>query len=198
MNKRVERGRATREQLIAIGTRLFAERGYEDTSIEAVIHESGVSRGAIYHHFAGKEGLFEAVLEDLGAKTDAELATVARAERDPVASLRAGCLAWLRLAGDPVVQRVMLIDAPSVLGWQRWRALDEKQILGRIKAALRAVASAGRIPAEFAVPFAHMLLASLTEAALLIARADDPETAARTSEAAVEEFLDRLLGGNLP
>lgn len=64
-NKNVARGEATRSQLLAIATRMFAERGYEDTSIEAVLREAGVSRGSLYHHFASKEALFEAVAEEV-------------------------------------------------------------------------------------------------------------------------------------
>src|ERR1700750_1516599 len=130
-NKNVARGEATRSQLIAIATRLFAERGYEDTSIEAVLREAGVSRGSLYHHFPGKEGLFEAVA---GRKPVA----AARGSDGPVAALRAGSLAWIRLAGDPVVRRILLIDAPSVLGWERWRAMEGHHALGGIRAVLQA------------------------------------------------------------
>ncbi|MQA85311.1 MAG: TetR family transcriptional regulator [Streptosporangiales bacterium] len=194
MNRKVEQGRVTREQLVATATRLFADRGYEDTSIEAVLHESDVSRGALYHHFAGKEALFEAVLDAVGVKIKEDLAAVTGDTDDAVAALRAGCLAWIRLATDPVVQRVLLIDAPSVLGWQRWRERDERDTLGMLKIALRAAAKAGRLRTELVDPFAHMLLAALNEIAFVIARAEDPDSAGREGQAAVEELLERLLG----
>lgn len=194
MNKKAERGRATREQLIEIATRLFAERGYEDTAIEAVLHESGVSRGALYHHFAGKEALFHAVLESVEADITEKLNAAVAAVSDPVEVLRTGCLAWVRLAGEPVVQQIVLIDAPSVLGWERWREMDEKYALGTTKAVLRLIAETGRLPVELADRFAHMVLAALNEIAQLIARADDVPAALEAGEAAVEEFLARLLG----
>src|SRR5215470_302129 len=109
-NKNVARGEATRAQLIAIATRLFAERGYEDTSIEAVLQEAGVSRGSLYHHFASKEALFDAVLEAVSARIGEEGRIAAAGATDLVAALKAGCLSWIRLAGDPVVQRIVLID----------------------------------------------------------------------------------------
>jgi AcrR family transcriptional regulator len=193
MNKKVERGRVTREQLIEIATPLFADRGYEDTSIEAVLQESGVSRGALYHHFAGKEGLFQAVHESVAAKIDQEIALATQGVDDPVASLRAGCLTWVRLAGDPVVQRILLIDAPAVFGWSRWREREEQHSLGMIKIALQAVSDAGRLPADLVTPFAHMLLAALNEIAIVIARADDTDDATREGEDAVEALLQRLL-----
>lgn len=194
MNKKVERGRATREQLIEIATRLFAERGYEDTSIEAVLQESEVSRGALYHHFDGKEALFEAAYEAVEAKIGGEVVAATQQEDDPVAALRAGALAWVRFAGDPVVQRILLIDAPSVFGAQRWRELGEEHSLDLVKAALQAVADTGRLPDHLVTPFAHMLLGALDELAIVIARADDTESATREGEAAVEELLRRLLG----
>jgi AcrR family transcriptional regulator len=193
MNKKVERGQATREQLIEIATPLFAGRGYEDTSIEAVLRDSGVSRGALYHHFAGKEGLFQAVHEAVSARLDNEIALATEGAHDPVAALRAGCLTWVRLAGDPVVQRILLIDAPAVFGWQRWREREEQHSLGMVKLALQAVSDAGRLPADLVTPFAHMLLAALDEIAIVVARADDTDVATREGEAAVEALLERLL-----
>jgi AcrR family transcriptional regulator len=193
-NKNSERGAATREQFLVVATRLFAERGYDDTSIEAVLQETGASRGSLYHHFKGKDALFEAVLEavetDVGQRTAAEAVGAA----DAFQALRAGCLAWIRLAGDPVVQRILLIDAPSVLGWQRWREMEERHALGMIKAVLGAVAETGRLAPDLVDMFAHVLLASVNEIALFIARADDPSAAMQAGTAAVEELLHRLLG----
>ena len=143
-NKNVARGEATRGQLLSIATRLFAERGYEDTSIEAVLREAGVSRGSLYHHFPGKEALFEAVAEDVETSVGQQTLAAARGADGPVAALRAGSLAWIRLAGDPVVRRILLIDAPSVLGWERWRAMEEHHALGGIRAVLQAHRRAGQ------------------------------------------------------
>jgi AcrR family transcriptional regulator len=194
MNKNVERGRATRTHLVEVATRLFAERGYDGTSIEAVLAEAGVSRGSLYHHFHGKDALFWAVLEGIAARVGEQLAELERDAPDPVAALRAAYLAWIRLAGDPVVQRIVLIDAPAVLGWDRWRELDEQGSLGAIKAALAYAAEVGRIESRHVDVFAHILLAAANEVALKIARADDPAAELAAGESAFAEFLDRLLG----
>ncbi|WP_204056174.1 TetR/AcrR family transcriptional regulator [Microbispora corallina] len=196
MNKRAERGQATREHLVAVATRLLAERGYEDTSIEAVLQESGVSRGALYHHFPGKDALFEAALE--AVERDIAERTVAATEgiADPVAALRAGCLAWVRLAGEPVVRRIVLVDAPAVLGWHRWREIEERHAFGLLKAALQAAADAGGLQPGHVDVFAHVLLASVNEIALLVARgAGGDGVSAEEAEAAVGELLRRLLPG---
>jgi AcrR family transcriptional regulator len=194
MNRNVERGRATRAHLVDVATQLFAARGYDGTSIEAVLAEAGVSRGSLYHHFSGKDALFWAVLEGVGARIGEKLTEAERDAPDPVAALRAGCLAWIRLAADPVVQQTVLIDAPAVLGWQRWRELDEQGSLGWIRAALAYAAETGRIEPRHVDVFAHIVLAAENEVALTIARADDPAAELVAGERVLAEFLDRLLG----
>ena len=193
-DKRAERGQATRERLIAVATELFAARGFDGTSIEAVLHDAGVSRGSLYHHFANKEALFEAVFMAVEASIGTQVVLASAGASDVVAALRAGFLTWMRLAGDPVVQRVVLIDAPAVLGWERWRAIEEANALGVLKAAMQQAAVEGRIPANLADDFAHVLLATVNELALVIARSDDQATAQRNAQEAVDEVLTRLLG----
>ncbi|MGH3099174.1 MAG: TetR/AcrR family transcriptional regulator [Streptosporangiales bacterium] len=198
MNKNVERGQATRAHLIEVATRLFAAHGYERTSIETVLAESGTSRGSLYHHFSGKDALFWAVLEDVGGRVVAQVTEATRDAEDPIVELRASCLAWIRLACDPVVRQTVLIDAPAVFGWQRWREFDEQGNLGVIRAALAYAAEAGSIEPRHVDAFAHMVLAAANEVTMMIARADDPAEALTAGESAVTEFLDRLVGADQP
>ncbi|WP_410574656.1 TetR/AcrR family transcriptional regulator [Amycolatopsis sp. cmx-4-61] len=190
MNKKIDRGQATREHLVAVATGLFTEHGYDGTSIEAVLRAADVSRGALYHHFPGKDALFAAVLEAVYERVEADGAHAVEGIAEPAAALRAACQAWIRSTADPVVRRVLLIDAPAVLGWQRWREQDERRTLGKIKAALR---RDGRLPAARVDLFAHVLLAGMNEIAMLTARAGDPASAAAEGEAAAGDLLDRLL-----
>ena len=194
MNKNVERGQATRAHLVEVATRLFAAHGYDGTSIQAVLAESGVSRGSLYHHFPGKEALFLAVLEEVGARAAQQGIEAMGDATDPVAALRVGFLMWIRLAGDQVNRQIMLIDAPAVLGWQRWRELDEQGPLGLIRASLEYAAETGVIQRRHVDAFAHVVLAAGNELSLMIARADDPAAALSEGESAAAEFLDRLLG----
>jgi AcrR family transcriptional regulator len=194
VDQRAVRGRATREQLVAAARGLFAERGFEGTSIEAVLDATGVSRGSLYHHFPGKEALFEAVVlaveDEIGART----AEAAGDADDALAALRAGCMAWMEIARDPVVQRIVLLDAPAVLGWARWREIEEEHALGMLKGAMQVAAADGRILPELVDPYAHMLLVSVNELALLIARADDPVAEQLAAQTAIDVLLTRLLG----
>jgi AcrR family transcriptional regulator len=195
VNRNVQRGQATRDHLILVATRLFAAHGYEGTAIETVLQESGASRGSLYHHFSSKETLFDAVLEDIEARVGRETLAAAKATggTDPVEALRAGCVKWVRLASDPVVQRVLLLDAPSVLGWQRWRDMDEQHALGMIRGALQYIAQQGRLQPQLVDMFAHVLFASMNELALVIARAKDPASTSTSAEMAIDELISRLL-----
>jgi AcrR family transcriptional regulator len=194
MNKNVERGQATRAHLIEVATRLFAAHGYDGTSIEAVLAESGVSRGSLYHHFPGKEALYLAVFEVLGDQLGADMTAALQDAADPVDMLRIGCVTWIRNAGDPVVQQIMLIDAPAVLGWQRWRELDEPA-LAMIRHALGYAAEAGAVDPRHVDVFAHIVMATLNEVAMMIALSSDSAATLKAGESAVDDFLDRLLGG---
>ncbi|NUU20772.1 MAG: TetR/AcrR family transcriptional regulator [Streptomycetaceae bacterium] len=195
MNKKAERGHATRNQLVSLAVRLFAEHGYEGTSVDMVLRESGLSRGALYHHFAGKEALFAGALEAVEAQVSEDVAAAARQLDDPRAALRAGCLAWIRLAREPEVRQIVLVDAPSVVGWHRWREIEERYGFGLLKGSLQMVARSGGLPPELVDPFAHMLLAAMNEIALVIANAPDGDEAIRQGEHAVDELLNRLLPG---
>ena len=159
-----------------------------------MLAESGVSRGSLYHHFAGKTALFWAVLEEISARIGEQVADATRDAPDPVAALRADCLAWIRLATDPVIQQTVLIDAPAVFGWQKWREVNEQSNLGTIRGALTYAADAGSIERRHVDTFAHIVLVAANEVAMMIARADDPAAALSAGESAFAEFLDRLLG----
>lgn len=195
VNKNVERGQATRAHLITVATGLFAAHGYEGTSIEAVLAESGVSRGSLYHHFPGKDALFLAVMETVGAKVAEDTMAAIKDVGDPAELLRAGLLAWIRMAGDPAVRQILLIDAQTVLGWRKWREVDEPS-LGMIRDVLSQVAETGSIDRRQVDVFAHIVLAAGNELALMIALADDPAAALAAGEGAAVEFLNRLLGGS--
>ena len=193
VDRRIEKGRATRARLLDSGRRLFGERGYEATSIDAILGEAGVAKGALYHHFADKQQLFDAVLDRTLAEIAGRVADVAAGD-DALANLRAGCHAWLEMALDPAIQRIAIIDPPAAVGWTRGRELDERHALGGVRAALLRLAADGRVPAGQVDALAHMVLAAVNEAALLIVRAEDQEAALAAGRAAVDTLLARLAG----
>ncbi|HEU5472770.1 MAG TPA: TetR/AcrR family transcriptional regulator [Actinophytocola sp.] len=190
---RVERGKTTRERLITAGFELFGRHGYEATSVSTLLETTGLARGAFYHHFATKAELFDAVLDRVIGEIAEASADAARKFDDPVESLRAGCTTWLDHTVDPVIQRIVMLEATAVVGWDRCRQLDELHTLGRTKATLRRIARTGRLPEENVDMLAHMVLAAVGEAAMLIARAADKQAARRTGQAALDTLLNRLV-----
>jgi AcrR family transcriptional regulator len=193
MDLRVEKGRTTRDKIVATARELFGRDGYEATSIESILASTGVARGALYHHFADKSALFDAVLDQVMVDIAVAVHDAARVEQDPVDSLRVGFGTWLELAADPAIQRITLLDPPSVLGWSRWRELDEQYVLGGLRKTLGRIAETGRVAEDQVDLLAHMLIAAVNEAALMIARADDPAAALRAGRATVDSVLARVL-----
>ena len=191
VDKRIDRGLATRQQVIETASRLFAAQGYEAVSIEAVLTGCGVSRGALYHHFSSKKALFLAVLEREEARICTAVTSAAQAATSVADGLRKGCITWLTLAAqDAAVRQIVLTDAPAVLGWQAWRAIDGEHSLGLLRQAFAAAAASGLVSKEQTDVYAQLLLAALIELALMIARAPDDE-AVRTSGM---DALERVMG----
>jgi AcrR family transcriptional regulator len=187
-----QRRSATRRALLDAGRELFAERGFAGAGQEDIVERAGVTRGALAHHFATKKGLFRAVVESVEIELTEHIATAAMQGDDPRAHLRLGCLAFLDAALDPAVRRIVLLDAPAVLGWQAWREIDTTYGLGLVSEVLEHCMEAGLLPARPVQPLAHILLAALNEAAMLVANADDPVATRIAVGEEVEHFLANL------
>jgi AcrR family transcriptional regulator len=173
----VERSEATRAALIGAARALFAERGYAGVGTEEIVRAAGVTRGALYHHFDGKRELFEAVYEAIEVELAERIAAGALQANAASAleAMRAGTEMFLAASTEPETQRIVLLDGPSVLGWDRWREIAAEHGLGLIEATLQAAIDAGSIEQQPVRPLAHVLMGALDEAAMLVARADDPE-----------------------
>jgi AcrR family transcriptional regulator len=185
-----ERRAATTGALIAAARALFAERGYAGASREEIVEAAGVTRGALYHHYASKQDLFAAVYEAVeGDLCEAVLVAAASAGTDdPVEQLRAGAMAFLDAAATPEVRRILLIDAPAVLPVELRRQFAEQYGLGIVRTALRAVDDAGRLAVQPVDQLAPVMLAALHEAALSIADGEDPAA----MRVVVDGVIDRL------
>ena len=187
------RSEATRRQLVTAARALFGARGYAAVGTEEIVRAAGVTRGALYHQFRDKADLFAAVAEQVEAEIAGRIAAGA-AEADPVEALRAGARLFLDACAEPEVERIILLDAPAVLGWEAWRDLAGRYGLGLVQLALQSAMDAGAVVQQPVVPLAHVLIGALDECALYIARAEDP-AAAREQCAAI---FDRILRGITP
>lgn len=189
--RRSEQADATRTALIAAARALFTERGYAATSTTEIVERAGVTRGALYHHFPAKDDVFRAVFEQLEDEVTQHVARAALAGADPFEQFRLGSRAYLDACLDPAVQRVVLVEGPSVLGWERWQEVEQRYGYGLVVAGVEAAMAAGLVETQPVAPLAHVLFGALTEAGMVVARAEDPGAA----RAVMDEAMDRLLDG---
>jgi AcrR family transcriptional regulator len=189
---KAEQSAATRGALVAAARKLFAEQGFANTPTEAIVRAARVTRGALYHHFPDKVGLFQAVYEDIESEFVERVVEGIAGIDDPIDTLRRGVEVFLDVCLDPAVQRVVLIEGPTVLGWERWRELDQAYGLGLVQAALRVAIDAGALRAVPLEPLAHVLMGGLIEAGLLVATAPDPVAARRQVGKALGAVIDGL------
>lgn len=173
---------------------LFGARGYADVGTEEIARTAGVTRGALYHQFRDKADLFAAVAEEVEAEVAGLVAAGAAGQAGPLQVLRTGMQLFLHARAEPEVERIILLDAPAVLGAEGWRALAGRYGLGLVQLALEAAMDAGAITRQPIAPLAHVLVGALQESALYIARADEP-AAARDQCASI---FDQLLAGLSP
>jgi AcrR family transcriptional regulator len=194
LHTQANRSAATQDALVRAARPLFAQHGFGAVSTEAIVRAAGVSRGAMYHQFKDKTALFEAVFEAVEQDVTARLdATVAQAGNpDPIALMELGAHAWLDVSAEPEVQQIVLLDAPAVLGWERWRELGMKYGIGLVEAILAHAISVGRIEAQPVKPLAHVLIGSLDEAAMYVVRAEDPALAREQMRAVLSRLVRSL------
>jgi AcrR family transcriptional regulator len=186
---------ATTAALIATARALFADRGYAGVGTEEIVERAGVTRGALYHHFrGGKEELFRAVLVQISAETMQQVLHAAASTDDPFEELVLGAEAFLDACMNPEVRRIVLTDGPSVLGWDVSRAIDTDHGLGVLEAAVQNAMNVGRLQPGSASAVAHVLSGALDEAAMVVARAEDPAVARAEMGQTIRRLLEGLRG----
>jgi AcrR family transcriptional regulator len=192
-----ERSAATRDALITAGRALFGTRGYADVGTEEVVRAAGVSRGALYHHFADKAELFAAVFESVEEMTNARIvaAVSAAGPDDPIAAMQLGTAVFLDICTEPEMARIMLIDAPAVLGEQGWSDISSEYNMGLVLQLITRGIELGRIPPQPVVPLARILLGALREAAQFLASAPDPAVARDQVGAVLNGIIESVAAG---
>jgi AcrR family transcriptional regulator len=191
-----ERSAATRAALVRAARPLFAQHGFSSVSTESIVAAAGVSRGALYHQFAGKTKLFEAVYEAIEEDLARELEGLIAAAgvSDPIEVMELGTSAWLTACGEQEVQQIVLLDGPAVLGWARWREIGMRYALGLIEGLLSHAIEVGRIPPQPVHALSHVLVGALDEAGLYIARAEDRAAASEEMRAVIATLMAGLTG----
>lgn len=180
-----ERSRATTTQLINAARELFVENGYAATSLDAVVETAGVTKGALYHHYASKADLFAAVYEHEQETLVKLIAEASNRRKDPWERFDAGCRAFFEASLDPAVQRITLVDAPAALGWDRLREIEGRHTTALLRAGLQQAIDDGFLPKRPVDPLTHILVGALCEAAMMAARSPNPK---RATPAYLREF----------
>lgn len=185
-----ERSDMTQAALVDAARDLFASGGYHATPAEEIVRKAGVTSGALYHHFDDKRGLFRAAFDAVERSLAERVRQAALSGKNPLVRLDGGVSEYLRACAEPEVRQIVLVDGPSVLGWEEWREADAAHHLRPLAATLAAAMRAGLMERRPALPLARVLLGSLTEAGLA-------STAERSAtESAMFWVLRRLKRGS--
>jgi AcrR family transcriptional regulator len=191
MTTQAERRAATVAAVLASARRLFAERGFEATSIDDIAEGAGVAKGAVYHHFDSKEAIFTRVLEGVQAEIAGTPPPAEAAAGDLADQMAAGVEHYLLTASGPGFRRILLIDGPAVIGWRRWREIDDQYFGAGARMATAALLGPSASAAEVDA-LTHLMMGAVMEAALVCATAEDAEGAARNLSGALRRLLKGL------
>lgn len=192
MAKQAERRAATTEAILKAGRRLFGEQGFAATTIDDIAEAARVAKGAVYHHFATKEAVFEAVFEQVSHDLVLEIDRAARTEKDVLAAMVAGTQHYFAACAKGPTGQIILRDGPAVLGWERWREIDARHFGGKIPRALAVAMDAGLIARQPVEPLARLLLGAVTEAAVACAGRADVLKAGGEYSRAFKSLLEAL------
>lgn len=187
-----DRREATTAAILKAARKLFAARGFDDTSIDDIASEAGVAKGAVYHHFESKEEIFTQVLENVQAEL-AAMPVPASASKiiDPLDQISAAVLRYLLAANESGVRQILLIDGPAVIGWQKWREIDDRYFGAGAKAVIELILQKSATPARIEA-LTQLLMGAVMEACLVCAKAEDPRKRARELSAALRMMLEGL------
>lgn len=209
LSKKAVQGNATQESLLSAARRLFGTHGYSDTSVDAIVHDAGVTKGAFYHHFGSKEEIFLKVVERVKQELiraafvvhltptneddsgEASIRAVSDLDNSQIWSdLVTCCRRYIELHSQPQVRRIVLVDARSVLTWEQWQAVEREHGTVMLRANLRRAMQRGLIQRLPLPALATLLSGALNEACMMVAYADDADLALAEAIAIVEQLLE--------
>lgn len=189
---KVEQGAETARHLIHVGHRLFSEFGYHGVAAETIVAAAGLSRGALYHHFDGKQGLFEAVFIDCERQIVERVVKAASGKEASRDQLVAGSLAFLSACADPDLRRVVIEDAPAVLGWPKWRQIDADHGLSLLRNAIEGLEAEGQLAGYSVEALVYLLSGAMNELAMWVAKSDKPRAALKSAELTLTALLQEI------
>jgi AcrR family transcriptional regulator len=192
MVKQAERSETTRKAIVTAARELFGRRGFHATTMEGIAEAIGMAKGAVYHHFRTKEAVFESVFEEVSQELVHRVRAAVRDEPDALRAMAVGTHAYFETCAHPDVAQIILRDGPAVLGWQRWREIDERYFGRSIPEALRRAIETRLIVEQPVEPLARLLIGAITEAAAACAWSSDPAAVGRRHADAMQALLEGL------
>jgi AcrR family transcriptional regulator len=188
----LEYSESTRHALVDSAVDLFTRRGYAATSLDEVAKRARVTKGALYHHFSGKQALFEAAFDSVENTVMTRLTEIVVGPGDPWDRAMNGIRHYIKICLDPSYQRIVVHEAPVVMGWERWREAEDHFSFGLVRASIQALVDGGELAPLPVEVTARLLFGALTAGAAVIARADDPKKAGAEVSTTIVTMLERL------
>ena len=191
MSRRQQFSASTKRALVEVAEQLFTEHGYASTSLDAIVAGAEVTKGALYHHFSGKQALFEVVFEKVESTTAQNIDAAMRELKDPWEQARAGLRTFLKAVQEPTYRRIVVQEGPAVLGYERYREQEERSTFTVVKDIVAAVLREGdrSVNDEMVATFARLFFGAMSAAGESVTEAGDPEEAAERVELAVAYLL---------
>jgi AcrR family transcriptional regulator len=190
-SRRTDYSESTKQALVDSAMELFTKNGYASTSLDAIVKRARVTKGALYHHFSGKQALFEAAFNQVEQRTMAQLRKVIDSGGSPWERALDGVQEYIKVCLDPTYQRLVIREAPVVMGIERWREAEEHFSFGIVKQVLEQLIEAGELSDVPVEVTARMMFASLSAGANIIAEADDPK---KTSAEVFTALINMIVG----
>jgi AcrR family transcriptional regulator len=201
--RRQDYSASTKRALVEVARELFTEQGYAGTSLDAIVGGARVTKGALYHHFSGKQELFEAVFEAVEDDAARAIRSAVKDRKDPWDKAMAGLRAFLAVCQQPAYRRVVIAEGPAVLGYERYREQEERSTFGIVQDIVAAVLTTYELEQSMIETFSRVFFGAMSAAGSAVTSSDDPKRASAEVEAAIAFFLAGLrqqaeAGGTLP
>lgn len=191
-SRRQQYSASTKRALVDVAAELFTEHGYAGTSLDAIVTGARVTKGALYHHFSGKQALFEAVFERVEAEATRAITAAVRDTQDPWEKATVGLREFLSLVQQPAYRRVVVQEGPVVLGYERYREQEERSSFAIVQEIVSSVLAPYGVGAGMVETFSRIFFGALSAAGAAVSSADDPRQASADVEAAIAFILDGL------
>jgi AcrR family transcriptional regulator len=191
-SRREEYSAATRRALVEVATDLFTEQGYARTSLDEIVSGARVTKGALYHHFSGKQALFESVFEDVEERAAREVRRAVGGNRDPWEEALGALRAFLEVLQEPAYRRIVVADGPGVLGYERYREHEQRTTFGIVREIVSSVLTSYDLAPTMVETFSRVFFGAMSAAGTAVSSAEDPRRAGLEAEAAIGYMLAGL------